>query len=100
MREVFGGAHLERPLIYADAAPIILRLAIRNLLQKALKYSPSGSPILFEMVTDEEKLALVIRVINPHVRNRAPVRRPLRISREVLTPTHYARRTPDSAPAR
>lgn len=54
----------EQPAIYADADPIILRLAIRNLLENALKYSPSGTAILFEMVTDEEKLALVIRVTN------------------------------------
>jgi signal transduction histidine kinase len=54
----------EQPVIFAHVDPIILRLAIRNLLENATKYSPSGSPILFEIITDQEKLALVIRVTN------------------------------------
>jgi signal transduction histidine kinase len=54
----------EQPVIFVEADPIILRLAIRNLLENALKYSPSGSPILFDIVTDDEKLTLVIRVTN------------------------------------
>ena len=54
----------EQPVIFADGDPIILRLAIRNLLENALKYSPPGSSILFEIVTDEEQLTLVIRVTN------------------------------------
>lgn len=54
----------EQPVIYTDADPIVLRLAIRNLLENALKYSPSNTSILFELVTDEEKLAFVIRVTN------------------------------------
>jgi signal transduction histidine kinase len=54
----------EQPVIFAEADPIILRLAIRNLLENALNYSPSDKPIFFEIVTNEEKLVLVIRVTN------------------------------------
>lgn len=53
-----------QPCIFADADPIVLRLALRNLLENAVKYSPAETPIVFEITLDEARLTLQARVTN------------------------------------
>ena len=51
-------------VIFAEADPIVLRLAIRNLLENALKYSPAKSKVLFQIQVDEEEMEATFTIIN------------------------------------
>lgn len=57
-------AQFEQAHLYAEADPIVLRLAVRNLLENAVKYSPASTPIAFQVATDESRLSIQISVTN------------------------------------
>ena len=51
-------------VIFAEADPIVLRLAIRNLLENALKYSPAKSEVLFQLQVDEIEMGAIFTITN------------------------------------
>lgn len=50
--------------IYVDADPALLRLALRNLLSNALKYSDPDSEVLADLTVDESRLGIAFSVTN------------------------------------
>ena len=50
--------------VFAPVDSVVLRLAIRNLLENALKFSPAGSPITFDLEIDEGRMTTVFTVSN------------------------------------
>lgn len=49
---------------FPSADPALLRLALRNLLSNALKYSPPASRIKAEMVIDDKRQGVAFRITN------------------------------------
>ena len=50
--------------IFLAVDPILLRLALRNLLDNAAKFSPSETEIVFSITLDEERFGVLIAVKN------------------------------------
>lgn len=64
----------EQDVLYIEADPVVLRLAIRNLLENAVRYSEPNTNVLFDLLTDEALLAVIIRVTNDLSPKHIPVR--------------------------
>lgn len=58
----------QRKPIYVDLDPVLVRLALRNLLDNALKYSPINSLVHLDIRHDEARLGVSFTVTN-HISN-------------------------------
>ncbi len=51
--------------IFADLDPVLVRLALRNLFDNALKYGTPNSLVQLDIAHDEERLGVSFKVTNP-----------------------------------
>ena len=56
--------HSAANAVFSNLDPVLIRLAMRNLFDNALKYSPTDSSVHVEIAQDEQRLGASIKVSN------------------------------------